>query len=113
MQNPVTSLAWLVASFELLGPLVSLVIDTRNFCQPALRRKPILFMTLLYLTADYVAALGNPKYWGNVFAQVDFPDSYKKQFAWTITTEAVCYGVLTFSLRNILLLYKQRRCTPA
>ena len=113
VQNPVTSLAWLVAIFELLGPLVSLVIDTHNFCQPALQYKPIMFMALLYLTMDYVAALGNPKHWGNIFAQYDFAKSYKRTFALTITVEAVCYGILTYSLRNLLQLYKRRRCMPA
>ncbi|KAL0022621.1 hypothetical protein WJX77_011150 [Trebouxia sp. C0004] len=71
--NPAATLAWLVANFELLGPLVSLVIDTKNFCEPALRFKPIFLLTSFYLATAYIAALGRPDGWGNTFAQYEFP----------------------------------------
>ena len=112
MQNPVTTLAWLVAIFELLGPLVSLVIDTKNFCEPALRYKPILCLTVLSLVLNYVIALGHPHSWGNIFGQYEFPWSYKSLFAWTIILEGAIYGGLVFCMRSFLQQLQQRRCVP-
>lgn len=113
MQNPAVSLAWLVANFELLGPLVSLVIDTKNFCEPALRFKPIFFLTSFYCTTAYIALLGRPDGWGNTFAQYDFPSSFKPQFAWRMTVEATTYGIVTYTLRLVLQRFKRRKCAPA
>ncbi|DBB02796.1 TPA: hypothetical protein ACH3X1_013628 [Trebouxia sp. C0004] len=108
--NPAVTLAWLVANFELLGPLVSLVIDTKNFCEPALRFKPIFHLTSFYLATAYIALLGRPDGWGNTFAQYDFPSSFKPQFAWRMTVEATTYGIVTYTL---LQRFKRRRCAPA
>lgn len=103
---------WLVSNFELLGPLISLVIDTKNFCVPALRFKPFMVLTLFYLATAYIAALGKPSAWGNVFAQYQLPGSAKRGFAWIITVEATIYGILVHLMRTVLQRYKQRRCTP-
>ncbi len=113
VQNPAVTLAWLVANFELLGPLVSLVIDTKNFCEPALRFKPIFLLTSFYLTTAYIALLGRPDGWGNTFAQYDFPSYFKPQFAWRMTVEATTYGIVTYTLRLVLQRFKRRKCAPA
>jgi len=112
VQNPVPTLAWLVTNFELLGPLVSLVIDTRNFCEPALRFKPVMILTAFYAATAYIAALGRPDGWGNTFSQYLFPGSYRPWFACTITAEATCYGILTYTMRLMLQRYQRRRCAP-
>lgn len=98
--------------FELLGPLVSLVIDTRNFCEPALRFKPIMILTLFYLAAAYVAALGHSDGWGNIFEQYQFPGSFKALFAWSMTAECAIYGVLCHAMRLMLQRYENRKCAP-
>ncbi|KAL0023496.1 hypothetical protein WJX79_002152 [Trebouxia sp. C0005] len=112
-EDPAVTLAWLVANFELLGPLVSLVIDTKNVCEPALRFKPIFLLTSFYLATAYIAVLGRPDGWGNTFAQYDFPGSFKEHFAWSITVEATTYGVMTYTLRLVLQRFRRRKCAPA
>ena len=112
MQNPVPTLAWLVANFELLGPLASLSIDTRRFCEPALRFKPILVLSLVSLTLSYIAALGKPDSWGNLFAQYEFPTHFKEYFAWSIALEATGYGIVCHTLRLLLQRFQQGRVSP-
>ena len=113
VQNPVQTLAWLVANFQLLGPLVSLVIDTRLFCEPALRFKPILFLSLVSLTITYTATLGKPAHWGNFFQQYDFPIGFKIYFAWSIAIQAILYGIVCHTLRLSLMRYQRRHVAPA
>lgn len=105
-------MVWLVAIFELLGPLVSLVIDTSNFCEPALRYKPIMCLTVFYLAVDLVAALGHPNGWGNLFWQYEFPIGYKRFFAWSILLEGAVYGVLVSMMRRLLQRLDHIRCVP-
>ena len=113
MQNPVATMAWLVANFQLLGPLISLVVDTRRFCEPALRFKPILLLTLLFLCLSYTAALGRPAVWGNLFMQYEFPSHLKVLFAWSMALEATSYGIICHTLRLALQRYQQSRIAPA
>ena len=108
MQNPVTTVAWLVGIFELLGPLISLVVDTKNFCEPALRFKPFIGLTVVYLAADLVATLGHPDSWGNLFWQFEAPTSYRRFFAWSILLEGAVYGGLVSMMR---LLFRGFRST--
>ena len=113
VQNPVPTLAWLVANFELLGPLISLMVDTRRFCEPALRFKPILLLLLVSLSLSYTAALGRPGLWGNLFMQYEFPLRFKVLFAWSVALEATSYGIICHTLRLALQRFQQNRVTPA
>ena len=112
MQNPVPTLAFLVANFELLGPLMSLLVDTRRFCVSALRFKPILLLILLFLCLAYTAALGKPAVWGNIWLQYEFPSHFKVLFAWSMALEATTYGIICHTLRLALQRFQQRQVTP-
>ena len=113
VQNPVPTMAWLTANYELLGPLVSLGIDTRQFCEPALRFRPIMLLSFVIFTVSSVAALGRPSLWGNLFGQYEFPRQFKNHFAWSMALEATAYGIVCHTLRLLLQRFQQRQISVA
>ena len=109
MQNPVTTVAWLVGIFELLGPLISLVIDTKSFCESAIRFKPVICLTVVYLAADLVVTLAQPDSWANLFLQYVTPVAYRRFFAWSILLEGAVYGGLVSIVRVLLQRMQEHR----
>ena len=113
LQNPVVTLAWLVANLQLLAPLISLSIDINNFCEPLLRTKPLLIIATVYSVMSYVAILTTSNQNVNPLNLFNFAQSFRLEFAGVAIAGTVGYTVLVHGCRRLLHFYEKRRLHPA
>ena len=57
LQNPVVSLVWPFGNLQLLAPAAGMANDTRFFCQPMIRTKLSLFLSIPMTTAAFASIL--------------------------------------------------------
>lgn len=112
LQNPVTSSAWLVANLQLFAPFASLTFDTKWFCEPVLRTKPLFITAGVYTILSYVAILIRPDQSINLLRLYNFSQSFRLQFAAVLTAGTVAYILLVNATRQLLHVYGQRRLQP-
>ncbi|DBA88976.1 TPA: hypothetical protein ACH3X2_000200 [Trebouxia sp. C0005] len=110
--NPVTSLAWLVANLQLFAPLFSLTVDTKRFCEPVLRTKPLLITVGVYTILSYVAILVRPDQSINQLRLYNFSQSFRLQFAAVLVAGIVAYILMVHAARRLLHVYGRRRLRP-
>lgn len=113
LQNPVTSLAWLVANLQLLAPLISLTIELNNFCEPLLRTRPLLVLALVYSVVSYVAVLTRTNQRINPLSLYNFAQSFRLEFVGVVLAGTAGYIVLVHGCRKLLQFREQRRLHPA
>ena len=113
LQNPVTSLAWLVANVQLLAPLISLTIEINNFCEPLFRTKPLLILATIYSVVSYVAILTRSSQRVNPLNLYNFAQTFRLEFAGVALAGTVGYTVLVHGCRLLLRIHEQRRLHPA
>ena len=101
LQNPVSSLAFLLASLQLLIPLGSLTMVTSRFCESLLRNKVFTVIATIFTIIAEVAVLVRPNQNINFFHLYDFPQSFRFQgfAAGTITT--LTHFLLLFGVRTV------------
>lgn len=112
LQNPVTSLAWLVANLQLFAPFVSLTVDTKRFCEPVLRTRVLLITVGIYTILSYVAILVRPDQSINLLRLFDFSQSFRLQFAAVLAASTVAYILVVNATQRLLHAYGQRRLQP-
>ncbi|KAL3156049.1 hypothetical protein ABBQ32_013037 [Trebouxia sp. C0010 RCD-2024] len=116
-QNPVTSAAWLVADISLLGPLVSLTIDTENFCKGLLRTKvTVLFALAHVIIAAITLLLPAQHHLTSVAAYLklyNFSAAFRLEFAGLAIGGVLTYGVLVNASRRFLNRLQHSRVHPA
>ncbi len=113
LQNPVNSIQWLEADLHLLGPLVSLTIDTRLFCQPLFRTKIVLVLAVVFTLFCWAAILIR---WGDntdTFGYYNFLQSFRLEFFGSLLAEAAGYIMVVYGARWLLGVYQRRRLHPA
>ena len=108
MQNPVLSAAWLAAQMQLLLPLVTLTINTRSFCEPLYRSKPVLVTTLIYATLSFVTCLVTPDKRINLLNLYDFRNSFRWQYGMMAAGGILAY-VVWMCVTRVILSHRQRR----
>lgn len=113
LQNPVTSLAWLVANLQLLAPLISLTIELNNFCEPLLRTRPLLVLALVYTVVSYMAILTRSNQRVNPLNLYNFAESFRLELLGVALAGTVAYIVLVHGCRKLLQFHEQRRLHPA
>ena len=110
LQNPVVSLAWLFGNLQLLAPAAGMANDTRSFCQPALRYKPLLVVWTVITTLAYLDILvKNPL--AHPLNLYDFRQSFRLQYGAQCLGGIVFYCVLVVSFRQAVDVYTRQRVT--
>ena len=112
LQNPVITLAWQVTDFCLIGPLLSLSVDTKLFCESALRSRPLQIMALAYTAITYILILVNPASYVRILPLYSFSLPEREYLALILTAEAACYYVLIRGSRRVLAMFQQRKLHP-
>ena len=112
LQNPVISQMWISATFQLLGPIVSLTVDTRQFVMPIFRTKPLMTLAATFTILATVAILV-PIGQDNAFALYQFPQPYRFRLQGLGVAAIVYYYLVVTLVRRGLVWYEQRRIRPA
>ena len=104
---------WMTGYMQLLGPMVSLTIDTKPFCQSPLRCKPVLLIAVQYLFMGFTIVLFPPNALGlNILRLFHFPRSFRWFVLGQIAFFAVMYAIVVGMTRRILARYERRRLRP-
>ncbi len=101
-----------MANLQLVAPLVSLTIDTKSFCQPLLRTKPVLVLVLVYHVLSYIAVLVRPDQSINLLHLYNFAQSFRLQFAGVAAASTLVYVSSVYGTRQMLGKCWQRRLQP-
>ena len=112
VQNPVTSTAWLAANAQLLSPLVSMTVDSRQFCEPLYRTRPVFIIVATHILLSFVAILVRPDQHVNLLSLCNFAQSFRFQFLGVVFGGLFAYAVLVSSTRLLLRQHQQRRVQP-
>ena len=112
LQNPVSTLALLVADLQLLAPLVSVTLGTRRFCEPVLRAKPVLVTASIYTVLSYVAVLVRPVQSINLLNLYNFGQTFRFQFAGVLAVSTIAYIFVVGGARLLMIWYGRRRLQP-
>ena len=109
-------MAWLAANVSLLGPLVSLTIDTKNFCQGLFRTKVVILFSLVQGIMAFLIILVRPylreTYVSGFLRLYDFHQSFRYQVAGVTVAGIIAYAVLVHTSRQLLEGLQRRRVHP-
>ncbi len=108
MQNPVTTVAWLMANLELLAPLVSITIDISKFCAPLIRTKVFVAFAAIYTSLSVVLAFVRTDRL-NLLSLHNFPQSFRYHFVGVASAGLLMYIVVVQSIRRALKHREQRK----
>ncbi len=113
MQNPVNTMLWLNANFQLLGPIISLTIETRLFVQPIFRTAPLLILSVVYTVFANLALMTGPAVHANAFRLYHLPQKDRFQIE-GLGVAAVVYFYLCITItRRLLKRYQQHKIQPS
>ena len=112
MQNPVATFVFLNGNMQLLAPLISLLLETRPFCQSPLKSKPMLWLSLCYTIAAYGSIVAPLQTIWNPLGFFDFPQSFRWIHGVTIVITTLMYTVTIRVSRRILACHERRRLRP-
>ena len=113
MQNPVNTMLWLNANFQLLGPIISLTVETRLFVQPIFRTAPLLILSVVYTVFANLALMTGPAVHANAFRLYHLPQKERFQIE-GLGVAAVVYFYLCITItRRLLKRYQQRKIQPS
>ena len=101
------------ADLHLLGPMTSLILDTKNFCQPVLRAKLFLSLAIFVGVFANLALLVRTTHTTNIFSLFNFIESFRLELVGMISAECIVYFLLVNSMRRLLSVYERRRLHPA
>ena len=112
VQNPVNTMSWISANFQLLGPIISLALDTRQFVQRIFSTALVLLFAVVQTALANVAILAGPAVHANVFGLYHFPAQFR--FNWeALGLIAVLYSFTCLTVtRRLLTWHQQRRVQP-
>lgn len=109
LQNPVLSVAFLVANFQLLIPLASLTMVTNRFCEPLLRNRLFLVLAVVYTLVSDVAVLIRTDGQSNIAGMYNFTQTFRFQFFAAGIASCFLYILLLFTTRKALARLHQGR----
>ena len=108
MQNPVITVAWLMANLELLAPLVSITIDISKFCAPLIHTKVFVAFAVMYTSSSCVLALVRTDR-PSLLSLYNFPQSFRNHFAGVATAGLFIYIIVVQVIRRALNEWEQRK----
>ena len=97
---------------QLLGPLISLLLETSPYCQRVLKCKPMLSAALIYALVAYAMILAPIVLIWNPLRLFNFPQSFRWLLAAQTVASTVAYAVTIRLTRRILAAYEHRRLRP-
>ncbi len=112
VQNPVNTMAWVSANFQLLGPIISVTVETRLFVQPIFRTGPLLLLAVAYTALATLAVMAGPTTHANAFRLFHFPQLYRFQCEGIGVGAVVNFYVCITVTRRLLRWHQQRRIQP-
>lgn len=94
-QNTVTTEMWLICDLSLLAPLVGMVIDTNQFCQPFWHNRPLLVLAATTQVYALVAMCTPPIRHLNLLQLSDqFPQSFRFQSVGVAAAAILVYTIV-------------------
>ena len=99
---------WSTANFQLLGPIVSLTVDTRLFVQPIFHTVPLLSLAVTFTVLATVIILA-PRTKGNILALYQFPQDYRFRVEGFAVAAIVYYYLFVTLTRHGLRWHRQPR----
>lgn len=106
------TLLFSVGNMQLLGPLISLLLETSPYCQRILNYKPMLSAALVYAFVAYAMILAPIVLIWNPFRLFNFPQSFRCLLAAQTVGSTVAYAITIRLTRHILAAYDNRRLHP-
>lgn len=95
LQNPVSTVVWLVANYSLMAPLATFSVDVQRFAIPLQERKPQLLLSVTFMSLAYLAILCGPAAHANLFDLYTFLFSFRLQVAGVMLAQfSVCATTL-------------------
>ena len=116
MQNPVTTVAWLAAHLSLLGPLVSLTIDTKDFCLGLIRTRLVLLFSLVQVIMAFLVVLLRPNthvnYVSTYLKLYSFGQAFRLEAADVTVAGMTGYAIVVNTSRRLLGRLQRSRVHP-
>lgn len=109
-------MAWLSADVELLGPLVSLTIDTKDFCLGLFRTKVVLLFSLAQVIMVSCTMLLRPHHHATLTSTYlklySFTQSFQFEVTGVILAGVVAYAIAVNTSRRLLERLQRSRVHP-
>ena len=102
VQNPVNTFGWLTCNCQMLGPMITLGVDTHLFVQPVTSSRPYMCVSILYFGLTTLAIMAGPVPSCNIFQLALFPQSFRFQMEWHVMVGAVGFAVALRTMRAVL-----------
>ena len=80
LQNVVNTYGWLTANFQLLGPIISLGVETKLFVQPLYKTKLFFPLAIFFTLLSSLVILLGPAHHANIFHLYVFPQHFRSAF---------------------------------
>lgn len=103
----------MTGNMQLLAPLISLLLETRPYCQSPFKSQPMLSVALFYTVLAYSTILTPWVRLWNPIHLFDFPQSFRWELGGQIVVLTVVYTVVIRVTRRVLACYEHRRLRPA
>ena len=102
LQNPVSTVVWLVANYSLMAPLATFSLDIQRFAIPLQERKPQLLLSVTFMSLAYLAILCGPAAHANIFALYNFPISFRLQVAGVVLAQFLSCATILICVRYVV-----------
>ena len=104
---------WMTANFQLLGPIVSLGVDTKLFVRQIFRKGPLSLLAAVYISLATFAIMAGPAKHANIFRLYHFPQLFRFQAEGLGAGGCLFFFVSITLLRRILKRYQERQIMPS
>ena len=108
MQNPVITVAWLMADLQLLAPLVSITPEISKFCAPLIRTKAFAAFAVMNMLSSCMLVIVKMDRLG-LLSLYNFPQSFRNHFAGVATAGLFIYIIVVQVIRRALNEWEQRK----
>ena len=108
MQNPVITVAWLMAGLQLLAPLVSITTEISKCCPLLMRTKVLVAFAVMNTLSSCVLVIVRIDRPG-LLSLYNFPQSSKNHFAGVATAGLLIHIIVMQSIRRALKHWEQRK----
>ncbi|KAL3136147.1 hypothetical protein ABBQ32_007164 [Trebouxia sp. C0010 RCD-2024] len=112
LQNPVNTLMWLGANFSLIGPIISLAIDTKLFVR-TIFRGPLLFLSIVNVGLASAGLMAGPAKHANILQLYCFPQLFRFQVEGLGAGGWVFFYIFITLTRYVLRQCQSRKVVPS
>ena len=113
LQNPVNTIMWLTANFQLMGPIISLGVDTKLFVQRIFHKGPLPVLAAVYISLGTVAIMAGPATHANIFRLYRLPQAFRFRVEGLGIGDALLFIIFITVTRHILRRYQKRQIVPS